>query len=110
VQLDFDGALAWLDRHSGFRMFAATQPNTDAAGNTRLSVTGMLTRRREGEITLVDPAPGRVEVYRIGEGTLVLLEGEFRTAVAAELAAGHPEILQLDFGAQIVIVGPAPAG
>jgi hypothetical protein len=110
VQLDFDGAMAWLDRHSGFRMFAATHPNTDNAGNTRLSVTGMLTRRRESEITLIDPAPGRVEVYRVGEGTLVLLEGEFRGGVAAELAEGHPEIVQLDFGDVIVIVGPAPAG
>ena len=108
VELDFDGALAWLDRHSGFRMFAATQPNTDSAGNTRLSVTGMLTRRRAGEITLIDPAPGRVEVYKVGEGTLVLLEGEFRQGYAGPLAEGHPEILQLDFGDVIVIVGPAP--
>ena len=101
--------MGWLDRHVGWRMFAATQPNTETAGNTRLSVTGMLVRQRTGEITLIDPAPGRVEVFRVGEGTLVLLEGEFRRAAAAPLADGHPEILQLDCGDVIVIVGPAPA-
>lgn len=110
MDLDFDGVIAWLDRHAGRRMFAATQPNTANAGNTRLSVTGMLIRRRAGEVTLIDPAPGRIEVYKIGEGTLVLLEGEFRRGVAAPLAEGHPELVQLDCGDVIVIVGPAPAG
>jgi hypothetical protein len=108
VRLDFDDVIAWLDVRAGFRVFAATQPNTETAGNTRLSATGMLTKRRAGEITLIDPAPGRIEVYKIGEGTLVLLEGEFRGGVSAPLAEGHAEILQLDFGDTLVIVGPAP--
>jgi len=109
VQLDFDGVIAWLDGRAGHRMFVATQPNTERAGNTRLSVTGMLTRRRSDEITLLDPAPGRIEVYKIGDGTLVLLEGELVRADEAPLREGFPAILQLDCGETLVIIGAAPS-
>jgi hypothetical protein len=109
VQLDFDAAMDWLDARAGQRMFAATQPNTELAGNTRLTVVGALARVQDGEITLIDPQPGRVEVFSIGEGTLVLLEGEFRTGDVVAFGEDGPEMLQLDFGAAMLIVAPAPA-
>jgi hypothetical protein len=109
VQLDFDSTIVWLDDHAGQRMFAATQPNTELAGNTRLTVVGELARVEDGEITLIDPEPGRVEVFSLGEGTLVMLEGEFRGGDVVSFGEDGPEMLQLDFGAAILIVAPAPA-
>jgi hypothetical protein len=108
MDLDFDAVIGWLDAHVGQRVFAATQSASAAAGNTRLSIAGALARA-DGEITLVDPRPGRIEAFRVGEGTLVLLEGDFLEARAIDFGQGRPQLVQAEFlGAVSVTVGEAP--
>jgi hypothetical protein len=108
MDLDFDAVIGWLDGHVGQRVFAATQSASAAAGNTRLSIAGALARA-DGEITLVDPRPGRIEAFRVGEGTLVLLEGDFLEARAIDFGQGRPQLVQAEFlGAVSVTVGEAP--
>jgi hypothetical protein len=110
MDMDFAAVIAWLDGHVGQRVFAATQSAAGDAGNTRLSVVGPLARIEEGEITLIDPRPGRVEPFRIGDGTLVLLEGDFLAATSVDFGAGRPQMVQAEFvGAVSVTVGEAPA-
>jgi uncharacterized protein (AIM24 family) len=109
MEMDFATVIAWLDGNVGQRMFAATQTALDEAGNTRLSVTGLLARA-EGEITLLDPRPGRVEAFRVGEGTLVLLEGDFIAAQAVDFGLGATQMIEAAFlGAVSVTLGKVPA-
>lgn len=102
--MDFDGVLAWLNDHLGRRVVAAAQ----ADGNTTMSVQGHLLRRDEGEITLVDPAPGRVEAWSIGGATLVLLEGDFTAARTTDFGSGRAPLVQAAFGDLVVTVAELP--
>jgi uncharacterized protein (AIM24 family) len=107
--LNFDAVIAWLDDHLGRRVFAATQSASEEAGNTRLSIVGPLARA-EGEITLIDPRPGRIEAFTVGDGTLVLLEGDFLAAETVDFGAGRPQVVQAEFRGDVsVTVGEAPA-
>jgi hypothetical protein len=111
MSMDFDGLIAWMDGHAGQRVFVATQSALEAAGNTRLTVVGPLARVEDGDITLIDPRPGRVEVFRVGDdATLVLLEGDFVTARPLDFGQGHPQLIEVEFrGAVGVTLGEAPA-
>jgi hypothetical protein len=95
--MDFDGLVAWIDAHLGQQVFAATQTLHQDAGNTRLSVVGPLRRQEDGEITMVEPRPGRVEVLRVGDGVLILLEGDFVEAQTADFGAGRPQVVEARF-------------
>jgi hypothetical protein len=106
VELDFDGACAWLDAHLDRAVFASTQGAAPDAGNSRLSIQGTLARA-EGEIMLVEPRPGRVEVWTVGGATLVLLEGDFSSAQVGALDGGAT-LLQAEFRDLMVVVGPLP--
>jgi hypothetical protein len=108
VDLDFDAACAWLDAHLDRAAFASTQGASLDAGNTRLSIQGTLARA-EGDIMLVDPRPGRIEVFTVGEATLVLLEGDFSSAQLADLEGGAT-LLQAEFRDLMVVVGTLPEG
>ncbi|MCW3023457.1 MAG: hypothetical protein JWR30_2779, partial [Conexibacter sp.] len=109
--MDFDGLIAWMDGHVGRRVFVATQSALEEAGNTRLTLIGPLARVEDGEITLIDPRPGRIEVFQVGDGgTLVLLEGDFVTARPIDFGQGFPQIIEAEFlGAVGVTLGEAPA-
>jgi hypothetical protein len=108
MTLDFDAVIAWLDGHAGRRVFAATQSTSEEAGNTRLTVVGALARA-VGEITLIDPQRGRIEAFTVGDGTLVLLEGDFVTAETLDFGAGRPQLVQAAFRGDVsVTVGEAP--
>jgi hypothetical protein len=111
MSMDFDGLIAWMDGHAGQRVFVATQSALEDAGNTRLTLVGPLARVEDGEITLIDPRPGRVEVFRVGDGgTLVLLEGDFVTARPIDFGQGFPQMIEVEFhGAVGVTLGEAPA-
>jgi hypothetical protein len=107
MTIDFDGVLAWLRDHLGQRVVAAaTQPE----GNTALSATGHLLRVDDREVTLIDPAPGRVEVFAVGGATLVLLEGDFTGAGTTDFGSGRPALVQATFGELVVTVAELPAG
>jgi hypothetical protein len=108
VQLDFDAACAWLDDHLDRPVFASTQGAHEDAGNSRLSVQGKL-RRAEGEITLIDPRPGRIEAFTVGPATLVLLEGDFTSALLGGFEGGAT-LLQAAFRDLLVVVGTLPEG
>ena len=106
MDLDFDAACAWLDAHLDRAVFASTQGASLDAGNTRLSLQGTL-GRGEGEIMLVEPRPGRIEVFTVGGATLVLLEGDFTSAQLGALEAGAT-LLQAEFRDLMVVVGTLP--
>jgi uncharacterized protein (AIM24 family) len=104
--MDFDALVAWIDAHLGRRVFAATQTLDEEAGNTRLSVVGTLARQKEGDIQLIDPRPGRIEVLRVGDAVLVLLEGDFLSAESVDFGTGLPQIVEAGFrGAMSVTLG-----
>jgi hypothetical protein len=106
MDMDFDGVVGWLRDHLGRPVVAAAQ----AEGNTTMSVTGHLLRVDDREINLVDPAPGRVEVWSVGGATLVLLEGDFTGAGTADFGTDRPALLQATFGDLVVTVAERPAG
>jgi hypothetical protein len=108
VELDFDGACGWLDAQLGREVFASTQGAGDDAGNSRLTVRGPL-GRSNAEILLVEPRPGRVEAFTVGDATLVLLEGDFDAARLAPLEGGAV-LLQAELRDLMVVVGTLPAG
>ncbi len=108
VQLDFDGVCRWLDDQLGHHVFAATQDAGPHGGNTCLSVQGTLARA-EGDITLVDPRPGRIEAFTVaGTATLVLLEGDFTHAALGAMGEGRPTMVQATFRDLLVVVGALP--
>jgi hypothetical protein len=104
VPLDFDALIRWLTDHLGVRVVLALQ----GAGNTALSVTGHLLRVDDGEITLIEPAPGRVEVFAVGGATLVLLEGDFAQAGTTDFGTGGAPLVQASFGDLVVTVAELP--
>jgi hypothetical protein len=106
MDMDFDGVAGWLRDHLGRHVVAAAQ----AEGNTTMSVTGHLLRVDDREINLVDPAPGRVDVWSVGGATLVLLEGDFTGAGTADFGTDRPALLQAMFGDLVVTVAELPAG
>ncbi|QEC48991.1 hypothetical protein FSW04_16370 [Baekduia soli] len=109
MQLDFDGVCRFLEEHLGHQVFAATQDGGAEGGNTCLSVQGTLARA-EGDITLVDPRPGRIEAFTVaGASTLVLLEGDFSGAVLGAMGEGLPTMVQATFRDLLVVVGALPA-
>jgi hypothetical protein len=107
MDMDYDGLSAWLRERLGRRVMVAVQ----ADGNSGLSVVGPLLRRDDGEVTLVEPRPGRVEAWSIGGATLLLLEGDFVSCRGAELETGAaPMLVQAEFHALVVTVGEVPPG
>jgi hypothetical protein len=108
MTMDFDGVIAWLRARLGQQVVAATQGAGDAVGNTGLSVAGPLLARDDGEITLIDPPPGRVEAFAVGSATLVLLEGDFVAAGATDFGTGGAVLVQATFGSLVVSVAEVP--
>jgi hypothetical protein len=104
MDMDYDGLLAWLRERLGRRVMAAVQGD----GNSGLSVVGPLLVRDDGEVTLVEPRPGRVAAWSIGGATLLLLEGDFVSCRSAEMQPGGPMIAQATFHDLVVTVGEVP--
>jgi hypothetical protein len=105
MDIDFDGVVAWLHARLGRQVVAATQGAGDGVSNTGLSVAGPLLRRDDGDITLIDPPPGRVEAFAVGAATLVLLEGDFVSAGSADFGGDGGAVLrQATFGDLLVTV------
>ena len=94
--LGFDDLLRWLDGRLGRTVALSLGGPADGFGNTQVTVCGALARTRE-DVTLIDPSPGRVELFAVGDGAVVvLLEGDF---VAAEGSPdGEPAHIVADFG------------
>ncbi|HEV7492310.1 hypothetical protein [Baekduia sp.] len=106
MPLDFDAVIRWLTQHLGVRVMLAMQ----GAGNTAMSVTGHLLRVDDGEITLIDPSPGRIEVFSVGGATIVLLEGDFEQAGTTDFGTGGAPIVQASFGEVVVTFAELPVG
>ena len=105
MTMDFDGVVGWLRERLGQQVVAAAQ----GGGNTALSVTGHLLRVDDREINLIDPAPGRVEVFAVAGATLVLLEGDFVSAGTTDFGSGRAPLVQATFGALVLTVAELPA-
>jgi hypothetical protein len=103
--MDFEGVVGWLRDHLGQRVVAAAQ----GEGNSGLSVVGRLLVVDDREINLVDPRPGRVEVFEVGGATLVLLEGDFVSAGTTDFGTGRPALVQATFRELVVTVAETPA-
>ena len=111
--LDFDGLLRWLDDRAGRELALSLGGAADGLGNTQLVVHGALARSAtEGETTaLIDPAPGRIARYAVGDAQLVLLEGDFVSASALRVADsgdGEPAHVVADFGELALTFSCAP--
>jgi hypothetical protein len=105
MDMDFDGVVAWLRARLGRQVVAATQGAGTGVSNTGLSVAGPLLVRDDGDITLIDPPPGRVEAFAVGTATLVLLEGDFVAAGTTDFGGDRGAVLlQATFGALVVTV------
>jgi hypothetical protein len=112
VSEPFDALIGWLDERLGQRVGVQLSGPSDGHTNVGLNAVGAL--RREGrEVSLIDPAPGRVEAYAVGDASLVLLEGdltevEFHEAQTLHLADGDPvtirEWVSADFGEVTVLL------
>jgi hypothetical protein len=111
VQLDFDGMIRWLDDRLGRRVVVGTQGagEDEMSGNSSLSVRGYLIRQDDGEIALISPAPGRVEVFRVGEAGLILLEGDFHEAATADGPEGLPVMVQARFQNLLITIAEVTA-
>jgi hypothetical protein len=92
-ELDFDALCRWLNERLGRQLAVSVGGPSDGYANTTVVVRGSV-RRGEGNVTLIDPAPGRVEAFAIGDALLILLEGDFVAAEALALGSG----LVADFG------------
>ena len=113
---DFDALLRWLDGRLGERVVVGLAGPADGSTNTQLTAMGRLLRD-EREVSLIDPAPGRVEKFTVGDVALVLLEGdlvevEFQDARPLARASGGrvtlPEVVLADFGEVTVTISKAP--
>jgi hypothetical protein len=105
MEMDFDAVVAWLRARLGRQVVAATQGAGAGVSNTGLSVAGPLLRRDDGDITLIDPPPGRVEAFAVGSATLVLLEGDFGGAGVTDFGGERGAVLlQARFGDLLVTV------
>ena len=109
MDMDFDGVVAWLRERLGRQVVAATQGAGEGVSNTGLSVAGPLLRRDDGEVTLIDPPPGRVEAFAVGSATLVLLEGDFASAGTTDFGTGGAVLMQATFGELLVTVAEVRA-
>jgi hypothetical protein len=76
-------------------------------GRTNVSLHAHGTLSRDGDVALIEPTPGRVESFRVGEARLILLEGdlveaEFEESQSTTLADGRaveiPASVTADFG------------
>jgi hypothetical protein len=107
MEIDFDGVVGWLRAHLGQPVVAAA--TAAGGGNTTMSVTGPLLRVDDRRINLIDPAPGRVEVWAVASATLVLLEGDFSGAGTTDFGTGRPALVQATFGDLVLTVAELPA-
>jgi hypothetical protein len=116
VNDDFDALVRWLDRRLGERVVVGLAGPADGSTNTQLTAIGPLLRD-EREVSLIDPAPGRVEKFTVGDVALILLEGdlvgvEFQDARPLAGASGGrvtlPEVVLADFGEVTVTISKAP--
>ena len=103
-QGEFASLVAWLDGKVGQRVSVSMTGPQET--NVALHAEGEL-RRAEGEILLIDPAPGEVVSFEIGNAVVILLEGdllevEFEDAETVASPAGgtfeKPESALADFG------------
>ena len=105
MEMDFDGVVAWLRARLGRQVVTATQGAGEGVSNSGLSIAGPLLRRDDGDITLIDPPPGRVEAFAVGSATLVLLEGDFVGAATTDFGGdGGNVLMQARFGELLVTV------
>jgi hypothetical protein len=88
MDMDFDAVVAWLRARLGRQLVVSVQGAGDAVRNTTFSAAGPLLVRDDGEITLIDPPPGRVEAFAVGTCSVVLLEGDFRSAGTTDFGTG----------------------
>jgi hypothetical protein len=102
---DFESLLAWLHERVGDEVSISVGGPPDGETNVGLHARGTL-RRGDGEVTLIDPAPGEVVTFRVGDSTVVLLEGdlveveleEVRTTRVGDGEIRLPASASADFG------------
>ncbi len=88
---DFDALLDWLYERLGRQVSVSMQY---AYGNVRLYAAHGLLARSQGSVTLLGPGGGgRVVAFDVGEGGVVLIEGEL-----VEVDFDEAQHLTLDIG------------
>jgi hypothetical protein len=111
MDMDFDAVIAWLRARLGRPMVVSVQGAGEAVRNTTFSAAGPLLVRDDGEITLIDPPPGRVEAFAVGGCSVVLLEGDFESAGSTDFGTGSSALVQATVGGLLItfaeVVRPA---
>jgi hypothetical protein len=112
MDMDYDAMVAWLRARLGRPMVVSVQGATEEIRNTSISSAGPLLARDDGEITLIEPPPGRVEPFAVGTATVVLLEGDFVGAQSTDLGTGATAIVQAELAGLLITFAevPRPAG
>jgi hypothetical protein len=109
IDMDFDGVVTWLRARLGRPVVVSVQGAGEAVRNTTVSASGPLLVRDDGEITLIDPPPGRVEAFAVGGATVVLLEGDFESAGATDFGTGGADALvQAQVGGLLITFAEVP--
>jgi hypothetical protein len=105
-QGEFASLVAWLDGRLGQRVWVSMMGPQERETSVALHTEGEL-RRADGEILLIDPAPGEVVRFDVGNAVIILLEGdlfevEFEDAETVASPDGgtfeKPESALADFG------------
>jgi hypothetical protein len=112
MSMDYDAVIAWLRARLGKQLVVSVQGATEEIRNTSISSAGPLLARDDGDITLIDPPPGRVEPFAIGTATVVLLEGDFSRAQSTDMGTGANAIVQAEVGGLLITFAEVarPAG
>lgn len=111
MDMDYDAVIAWLRARLGRPMVLSVQGAGEEIRNTSVSSTGPLLARDDGDITLIDPPPGRVEAFAVGTANVVLLEGDFVEAGSTDFGTGSSAFVQTQVGGLLIsfaeVVRPA---
>jgi hypothetical protein len=90
--LSFDEVVEQLRAWAGQMVGATMQGPATKRGNTTLFVRGILIVDDDLEVGVVDPRGGRIEAFRIGDGQVQMLEGDFTGAETTDWSDGQVSV------------------
>ena len=96
-----------LRRWDGVIVGVTVQGPPSRGGNTTLTVRGKFEIDDDLEVGVIDPRGGRIEAFRVGDGQVQMLEGDF---AAAETTDWGDQVLSVSADFREVtlnFVGPA---
>jgi hypothetical protein len=108
MRMDYDAVIAWLRARLGKPMVLSVQGAIEEVANTSINSTGPLLARDDGDITLIDPPPGRVEAFAVGTANVVLLEGDFVSAGSTDFGTPDVMLVQAQLAGLLITFAEVP--